>query len=394
MAKSHFIVGLDIGTNNIKVLVVSKNPKETTLQVLAQSEVQNEGMRKGVVINVGQVSQKIREALDICKDSLGKKINSVIVNINGSHLAFMPSRGLASVSRADQSISESDVERTLQASRSISLSSNQEILEVFPQEFIIDGQPGVKEVLGLRGIRLEAKTLCLVAFSPYFKNLSEAILEANIEAENIIPSVLASSAAVLSQKEKELGVAVVEIGAGNTGLAVFQEDTLIHSVVFPLGSNNITNDIAIVFRVDVDEAERIKREFSGFGLKGSSGKEKKGKFSQKTLTRVVEAREREILGEINKELKKIDKNELPAGIVLTGGGVKIPRFIDFAKRELKLPCRIGLTKGFTPEIDDPAWATVAGLVLEGAKSFEEKGTIFSDRGILGKIKRIIKTFIP
>ena len=261
MAKSHLIIGLDIGTNNIKVLAVLRNPKEKMLQVLAQAEVQNEGMRKGVVINVGQVAQKIREALDICKEALGKKIDSVIVNINGSHLAFVPSRGLASVSRADQNISESDIERTLQASRSISLSSNQEILEVFPQEFIIDGQPGVKDVFGLRGIRLEAKTLCLVVFSPYFKNLSEVILEANIEAENIIPSILASSAAVLNQKEKELGVAVVEVGAGNTGLAVFQEGTLVHSVIFPLGSNNITNDIAIVFKVDVDEAERIKREF-------------------------------------------------------------------------------------------------------------------------------------
>lgn len=393
MDKNQLIVGLDIGTSNVKVLAAAKNPKEKDLEVLAQAEVQNEGMRKGVVINISQVAQKIREVLDICRESLGRKIESVVVNINGSHLSFIPSHGLASVSRADQNISESDIERTLQASRSISLASNQEILEVFPQEFIIDGQPGVKEVLGLRGIRLEAKTLCLVAFAPYFKNLSQAILEADIEAENIVPSALAASTAVLTRKEKEVGCLLLEIGAGNTALAVFQEDTLIHSTVFPLGSNNITNDIAIVFRVDLDEAEKIKKDFTGFAARRASNKERKSKFSQKTLSRVVDARLGEIFGEVAKELKRIDRAKLPAGVILTGGLVKLPGVCDFAKKELKLPCRIGKIKGFSPEIDDPAWAVAAGLVLEGAKDFDGKEK-FGRSGIFSKIKDAVQIFMP
>ncbi len=399
MIKGQTICGLDIGTNTVKVLVILKRPESKELEIINQAEFPNSGMRKGVVIKSHEVSQNIRQALDFCQESLEKKGTSAVINIGGSHLAFLPSRGLASVSRADQRISEIDVERALQASRTISLPANQEILDVFPQEFIIDGQAGIKEVEGLRGIRLEAKTLCLTVFSPYLKNLSEAVLGADVEIENVLPSILASAQAVLDPKEKELGVAVVEIGAGTTGLAVFEEGSLTHAVIFPLGSNNITNDIAIVLKIEIEDAEKIKKEFPGFGLrKVSLGRDKKGAnhgFSQKTLTRVIEARTKEIFNEVNKELKRINKNKLPGGIVLTGGGAKMAKIVDLAKKEMKLPCRLGRPQGFSPGLDDPAWATAAGLVLEGAKAFEdEQGLSFSNKGIFKKIKGIFKIFIP
>ncbi len=196
MLPGHLIAGLDIGTNSIKILLALKKTGESDLAVVSQAEVQNLGMRKGVVINPDEVSSRIRQAVDFCQAGLAKKQSLVNVNINGSHLGFLSSRGLVSVSRADQRISETDIERALQASRAISLSANQEIIDVFSQEFIIDGQPGIKQVEGLRGIRLEAKTLCLTVFTPYFKNLTEAVCNANLEINQIIPSILASSRAV------------------------------------------------------------------------------------------------------------------------------------------------------------------------------------------------------
>jgi len=385
MIKGHLISGLDIGTNSIKALVVLKKPQEKNLEIVSQAEVENIGMRKGVVINSNEVSQKIIEAVNICREGLEKKIESVVISINGSHLLFLSGRGLVSVSRADQKISEADIERALQASRSISLSTNQEILEVFPQEFIIDGQPGIKEVEGLRGIRLEAKTLCLAAFSPYLKNLSDSVLGADLEIEHILPAVIASSQAVLDQKEKELGVALIEIGAGTTSLAVFEEGNLINAMIFPLGSNNITNDIAIILKTEIEEAENIKKSFIGFSLRES----------RKAVSKIIEARTKEIFSEVNRELKRINKTKLPSGIVLTGGGANLSKIVDFAKKELKLHCRLGLPKGFSPEIDDPSWSTVCGLVLEGAKIFEGEDSLpFSEKGIFKKIKAIFKTFIP
>jgi cell division protein FtsA len=394
MNKGQTICGLDIGTHSVKVLLALKKPQEEGLEIISQSEVENSGMRKGVVIKVDEVSQKIREAVSLCQEGLDKKISSVVVNINGSHLNFIPSRGLVSVSRADQKISETDVDRALQASRIISLSVNQEIIDTIAQEFIIDGQSDIKEVEGLRGIRLEAETLCLAVFSPYLKNLSEAVLGADLETEQVLPSVLACANSVLDAKEKELGVALIDIGAGTTGLAVFEEGNLVDAAVFPLGSSNITNDIAIVLKTEIERAEEIKKEFSGLGARREKKSKQEPGFSQKVLARVIEARTKEIFGEIGKELKKINKTKLPSGIVLTGGGAKLSKIIDFAKKELKLHCRQGLPSGFSPRISDPSWSTVCGLVLEGAKALDDQGVSFSEKGIFKKIKGIFKIFIP
>ncbi len=400
MTKGHLITGLDIGTNSVKMLVALKKPQDKVLEVISQAEVSNFGMRKGVVINPDEVASKIRQALDFCQEGLEKKINSAVVSINGSHLTFLPSRGLASVSRADQRISDVDIERALQASRTLSLSTNQEILDVFPQEFIIDGQSGIKEAEGLRGIRLEAKTLCVAVFSPYLKNLTEAILEAGLEIDNISPSVLASSEAVLTLKEKELGVVMVEIGAGTTGMAIFEEGSLMYAAVLPIGSNNITNDIAYVMRFEIESAEEAKKTFPGFGSrkKSFSRDKRKGaaqRFSGKNLARVVEARTREIFSEVAKELKRVNKTKLPAGIVLTGGGAKLLKIVDFAKKELKLPCRLGLANGFVPELDDPSFSVVAGLILEAAKDIDiDSHSSFLEKGIFRKAKNFFRIFVP
>jgi cell division protein FtsA len=403
MAKSSIITGLDIGSSTIKALVAKKKPKEEDLEVLGEVEENSSGIRRGVVIDISQVAETISLVLKKAQAETGQKINSVYANVGGAHLYCTSSHGLVSVSRADQKISEEDIARVLEAAQTFSLPSNKEILEIFPKEFIIDGEKGIKEPLGLQGVRLEAEVLVLAGFAPYIKNLTQAILRSGFQIDDLICSPLASARAVLTPREKELGVALLDIGAGTTGLCVFEEGTLIHLAIFPIGSGHITNDIAICLKTDIDTAERIKLEFGSCSL----GKNEKSKtqiritgeeplvFSKKMLAEIIEARISEIFGEVQKELKKISRQGLlPAGIVLTGGGAKLPKIRDFAKKELKLPCRIGLPRGFSPPQEDSRLATVCGLVLEGADLENEEKFSLPSRGIGAKLKRIFKIFIP
>jgi len=405
MAKTRIITGLDIGSSTIKTLVAQKKPREETLQVLSYNQKFSSGIRKGVVINIEEVSGIIGSCIKKAEEESRQKINGAYVNISGSHIFCTSSHGLVSVSRADQKISPEDIERVIQAAQTFSLPSNKEILEVLPKEFIVDGEKGIKEPIGMQGVRLETEVLALGCFSPYLKNLTKAVLNSGLQINDLILTPIASSRPVLAPREKELGVALLDIGASTSGLAVFEEGNLMHTAIFPLGSVNITNDIAILLRTDIDTAERIKLEFGSCLYRGVKKKEKiKGEslkeplvFAQKVLVDIIEARVSEIFDQVNKELKKISRQALlPAGIVLTGGGVKLLKIIDLAKKQLKLPCRIGCPQGFSPSQDDPSLSTVCGLVLYGLDL--EEGGIYprfsSGQGIGARLKRIFRIFIP
>ena len=405
MARAHFITGLDIGTSTIKTLVAQKG-SNTELEVMSQIQEPAAGTRKGVVIDAEEVSNILENILERVKTETGARINSVYLNVGGSHIFSTSSHGLVSVSRADQKISEEDVNRVLQAAQTFSLPSNKEIFDVFPREFIVDGEKGIKEVLGMQGVRLEAEVLVLGGFSPYLKNLTQAVLNSDLQILDIIPSPISSARACLSRRQKELGVAILDVGAGTSGLAVFEEGDLIHLAIFPIGSANITNDIAIGLKTDIDVAERIKIEYGSCLLTPKKTSRKKEKieigeleplvFSQKQLVNIIEARVSEIFDQVNKELKKISREKLlPAGVVLTGGGSKLPKIVELAKKELKLPCRLGKPQGFLDFEKDPSLATVCGLVLEGADLETEKSSLILRRtNLLSKLKRIFKIFIP
>ena len=410
MAKPSIITGLDIGTSALKLLTAVKKSGESELEVLSLVQEPAAGIRKGVVIDPGEVSNILQNILKGVETETNQRINSVYLNVGGSHIFSTPSRGLVSVSRADQKISEEDIDRVLQAARAFSLPSNKEIFDVFPREFIVDGQSGIKEVLGLQGVRLEAEVLALGGFAPYLKNLTQAVLNSGLQILDIIPSPIASAGSCLSSRQKELGVAILDIGAGTSGLAVFEEGDLIHLAIFPIGSANITNDIAIGLKTDIDVAERIKIEYGFCLISPNQSSRKKEKieigeeeplvFSKKQLTGIIEARVSEIFDQVNKELKKISREKLlPAGVVLTGGGSKLPKIVDFAKKELKLSCRIGKPQGFLNFEKDESLSTVCGLVLGGVDLEGERGeaalqTFFFGKGIGNKIKRIFKIFIP
>jgi cell division protein FtsA len=400
MARSSIICGLDIGSQNIKTLVTQKETEG--LAVLDCQETPSSGVRRGVVIHPEGVSQILRENfLKINQE--GQKIDSLYLNISGAHLFSAPSRGSIAVSRADQRISEEDINRVLSAAQTFSLPSNKEIFDVIPREFIVDGEKGIKEPLGLRGVRLEAEVLALGGFSPYLRNLTQAVLDSGLQILDRAPSAVASGRACLTEKQKELGVAILDIGAGTSDLAVFEEGGLIHLAVLPIGSSNITNDIAIGLKTDIEIAERIKIEFGSCFSKNGFKKEKIELedqetlvFSPKELTNIVRARISEIFREINKELKKISKEKsLPAGIVLTGGGAKLPGVVDLAKKEFRLPTKLGKPKGVAELENDLGLATVCGLVLLGQDlEGESNRPSFSVGGIGSKFKRIFKIFIP
>lgn len=405
MAKQHIITALDIGSGFIKLISVSKKKDGEGFEVLSQHQQQSLGIRKGVVIDPVRVGKTISFLVAKAEQDCGRPINSVYANIGGGHISSISSRGLVSVSRADRKISKEDIDRVIQAAKTSPLASkSQEIIEVFPKEFIVDGEGGIKDAIDMEGVRLEAETLLLCGFTPYIKNSSGAVTASGLEISELIPDPLASAKSVLAPREKELGVCVLDIGAGTTGMAVYEEGNLVHVAVFPVGSGHITNDIAICLKTDIDTAEKIKLEY---GMCKEAVKKQDNKkikvegedvleFSPKLLTDIINARVSEIFSFADKELRKIFKQKkLPAGIVLTGGGAKLPGIRNLAKKELKLPCHIGKPEesmGFQAE---PSQATLCGLALEGFDlESDDKNPSVNKNNFLGKVISVFKTLIP
>jgi len=398
------IAGVDMGTGAIKTLVARKNDESSEFEVLAKIRKNSSGIRKGVITSPEEVGEIISSSLEEAESQINQRIGGVYSNISGSHIFSHISKGLVSVSRADQKISSEDIERVIQAARAFPLSKNKEILEVFPREFIIDGERGIKDPLEMNGIRFEAETLIVGGFSPYIRNATQAIINAGVQLNDMVLSQMASAKATLNPREKELGVALLDIGAGTASLAVFEEGGLIHTVVFPIGSNDITNDIAIGLKTDIDTAEKIKLEF-GSCIAGKNDKKKEKikslssseevVFSRDFLRKIIEARVCEIFDLVGEELKKISKDGLlPAGIVLTGGGSKINRVSDLAKKTIKLPCRIGEPAGFSPPINDASFVVACGLVIAGDELEESEGGDGFGSRIAKKIRKFTKNLIP
>lgn len=411
MARNHIVAGLDIGTSATKLLVARR--KNGEWESVALGQISSFGLRKGAVASPAEASKTIQLLISDIEKNNNIKISSVFVNIGGSHLYTVSSDGLISVSRADHVVSEEDVERVIQATKAVNIPSNEEVLDVFPKEFIVDNQKGIKHPVGLTGVRLEAKVILLCYFQYYFINLTQAVLGARLQIDDIVPSPLAAAKSVLTPQQKEVGVVLIDIGAATTSMAVFEEGDMIHLAVFPLGSANITNDIAIGFKTEIALAENIKKQYGSceypknerenFSAENSGSKKKdlvnkkievSGQthslsFTKKELVGIIEPRVSEILDLMQRELKKIGKQELlPGGIILTGGGAKLPKIKELARQKLKLPCEIGVPMGIAGLEQDPAMATVAGLVLGSADEDDLR-----EDGVAGLSLRFIKKMI-
>ena len=408
MPRNNIITGLDIGTSSIKILAAAKKQGSSTLEFLGKAQVPSFGVRRSVVVGTDEVSRRIADGIVQLQEEIGQKIEGVYINAGGSHISAMPSHGTVVVSRADQRISEEDKNRVIQAAQTFPLPSNKEILDIFPREFVVDNQKNIKDPLGMHGLRLEVDVLAVCAFSPFLKNLTAAVLNAGFQVSDITTSVIASSRAVLTPQQKELGVCLLDIGAGTTDMAICEEGDLTHLAIFPLGSERISHDLAVGLKTDIEIAEQIKKEFGSCILTGADQKERidlpqgngNGEpiiFSRKMLVKIIEARVSEIFDLVRLEIKKVSiKDSLPAGVVLTGGGAKLPKIVEIARKELNLPSRIGFPKGIDCLEEDPVWSAAAGLVLAGSELENSSDLItpFIDKGLTDKIKRAIKVFIP
>ncbi len=391
------ICAIDIGSATTKILVCQRQKNGLTL--LFKDIETSEGVKKGAILDPEKTARVLKKLLGRIEENLKTRIDSAFFSLGGVNLFSLPARATISVSRADLIISQEDVERVLKEAKTVGLGHNREIFEVIPKEFSVDGEKGIRDPKGLRGTRLEAETLLLGCFSPHLEKIKETAFRTDLEVLDLIPSPLACAKAVLNEKQKENGVCLLDIGAQTTSLAVFEEGNLIHLKVLPIGSQAVTNEIAISFKLEPEIAERIKIEYGSLNSRKKSTKEKVevGEenlvFSQKILSKIIQQKFSEIFFEVKKELKEIKRDKkLPCGVVLTGGGAKIPQIVQFAKEKLRLYCQLGTPKGILNLEEEPIFSVAAGLILLGNEIEErearERGDLFS------KIKKFFKIFIP
>jgi cell division protein FtsA len=417
MAKNNIITGLDVGTDKVRAVVASiKGKEDIKPRIIGVGESNSLGMRKGVVVDIEEMTKSIKRAIDQAERASGVKIEKAYVSIGGGHIKANISKGIVAVSRADEEVSEDDILRAITNASAVSLDSNREVIHVIPREFNIDGQAGIQDPRGMTGVRLEVDTLIIEGLTPYIKNLRKCLSAAGVEIEELVLDVLAISHAVLSRRQKELGVLVLDLGAGTVGMVVYEERKLLHVHILPIGSAHITNDIAIGLRSSIETAEKVKLTY-GSCLPSEVNKKdtidlakidekEEGVANRKEIVRIIEARIEEIFELVNKELKKIDRERLlPSGVILVGGGSKIPGIIDLAKEKLKLPVQLGYPQGIdglVEKVDDPSFATAVGLIFWGLEMGREReeGRLFlanqvpSTINTINKIKRWFRNFLP
>ncbi|MBP7057313.1 cell division protein FtsA [Candidatus Gracilibacteria bacterium] len=406
MAKERVITAIDVGSTRIRVVLGVINGEGSRVpQIVGVGDVPSHGIRKGQIIDIEETINSITQAVSEAERMAGTPVDHAVVNMAGVGLTTINSRGFISIGRQDGEISADDIHRVLDASQAVSIPQTQKVIKVIPRTFTVDDQVGIKDPVGMMGVRLEVDALIMTAPQTSMRNIMKCIHQAGIDVDDFVPSMLAASEAVLSRREKELGVAVVDIGGGSVNLAVFEEGALLHTAVLGVGAGHVTNDIAIGLRTSVDTAEKIKLEYGTclpqevrpndiIDLSLLSHVDTQ-QVSRHLLAEIAEARMQEIFDVVAKELRKINRDGLlPAGVVLTGGGVKIAGCVEVAKQMLNLPVQVGYpveVEGIVDNIDDPAYATVIGLLLWGMRN--EPQVKLHKSSLLTTVKGWFKSFI-
>lgn len=435
MPKERAVVGIDVGTANITTIIASV-PEEGNPHVIGVSTVPSKGLRKGQIVDIEDATVAILSSLEAAERMAGYQVKEAYVSIGGAHIQSQNSRGVVAVSAANREISFDDIHRVIDAAKAVSLPSSRQIIHVLPRQFTVDSQDGIKDPIGMTGVRLEVDTHIVSGGVTAIRNLEKCMSEVGVDVAGFVFGGLASSHAVITETEKELGVILADIGAGTTDICIFVEGALAYSSVIPIGARNITNDLAIGLRVSLESAERIKL-FLGekkktmtypedikptakerakenedeMDLSHLQLSEELSKVSKRTLIDgIIRPRLNEIFTMIGIEVKKSGFGTLtPAGIVVTGGGAQTIGLVDSAKRNLAMPVRIGNPTDMTGLVDEivgPSFATGAGLISYGSKSMNEAATPptlqrFSGvaknlqvKGAAGKIINLLKSFLP
>jgi cell division protein FtsA len=407
MPKENILVGIDIGTT--KVAITVGHIDEGLINIIGFSRTPNSGMRKGIVTDIEDTISALSSALEEAERISGTQITSAYVSIGGAHINCANSKGVVAVSRADGEICASDVARVMEAAQTMALPPNREIIHVIPKYFTIDGQENITDPIGMSGIRLEVEAVVVGGSSSAIKNLMKCFQQAGVKVESMVFSPLASSQMMVTKKQKELGVAIVDIGGSTTSIAIFENGDILHCAVLPIGAAHITNDIAIGLRTSLEVAEKIKMKYGSAIPENIAESEMINlanfdpqdvqKVDRKYVSEIIHARLMEIFAMIREELRKVGKDGmLPAGIVFTGGGSKLEGLITLAKEELRLPAQIGLPlfemAGLIDKIDPSIYSTSTGLILYGLENQNSQNSRIDPNNILDKAKGFFKQFLP
>ena len=425
MPKDKVVVGIDIGSTKITTVIANVEDSET-INVIGVATVVSKGLRKGQVVDIEEAVIGITQSLEAAERMAGYSVGTAFVSVNGTHVESQNSKGVVAISDQKGEIQEDDVLRVVEAARAISLPSSREILHVIPRNFMVDSQSGIKDPLGMNGVRLEVETHIVTGAATALRNIAKCISQVGVDVEGLVFAGLSASYSTLTDTEKELGVILVDFGGGTTNICIFTEGAPVYCSVIPVGARNITNDLAIGLRVSLESAEKIKlalskppqiavevddagevhdkKESDQIDLSSLQIEEDLRMISKKTLVEgIMKPRLREILNMIKLEIQKSQLSGLtPSGVVLTGGGAETIGMIDLAKQELGMPVRIGMpqnVRGLVDEVSSPAYSASVGLCLYGAQFQQDEVRLplvgrVEIKGVVNKGINWIKNLLP
>ena len=390
MANPRVLAGLDIGSSKIRTIVGFSEDNKNIINVTGVGISPSTGIRKGMITDMDEAISNISASLEDAERMTGEAINRVYVGLSGPHIKMYDSKGVIAINSPNAEITEDDVDRVLDAARAVSLPNNRQLLRIIPKSFSVDSQHNIKYPVGMSGIRLEVEAHIITGETAAMKNIEKCLYQTGMDIGEFVSSGLSCSESVLDRRQKELGVALIEVGSCSTNLIVFEEGTVIYSAVIPIGGEHVTNDIAIGVRCTIDTAEKIKIEYGNCLPDEVSAREEIDlsqisktdvhSESKQRLAKIIEARYHEIFLLCRDELAKVGRDGmLPAGAVICGGAIKTPGLVDLTRETLGLPVQIGFPidiEGIVDRIDDPGFATVTGL-LHFAHKYGDSGNFLS-----------------
>lgn len=411
MAREQVIASLDIGNSKIRCVIAVVSPDRKEPHIVGIGYSPSLGLRDGMVSSIEEVVSNITSAVEDAERMSGLSVHHIFLGTSGSHIESTPSKGVIAISSKE--IDEMDMTRVIEAAQNAPIGRNSHVLRVIPKSFSVDDQAGIQSPLGMSGIRLEVDAHVLTGNVSILKNLEKSVHQAAIDVDDIIPAPLAAGEAVLSRRQKELGVISIDVGSSSTSLVVYEDGALIHTAIIPIGGQSVTKDIAIGLRSSIDAAEKLKIEYGTNIVDEVPEAEEidldkiskidSHTISRKHLSEIIQARYYEIFFLVKEELKKINRDGvLPGGATLSGGGVKMPGTLELSREVLALPVQLGFpqgVQGMIDQIDDPSYATAIGLILWGVNnesSSSGEGTNFSVdfSGIITTLKSFFKKLLP
>ena len=396
-------VGIDIGDSKVVSIIGHRAEGETQPSIVGVGIRDTSGMHKGTITDLEEAVAAIAGSVEEAERMAGLPVESVYVSIAGDHVEAANKLGLIAIMRGKEEIGPEDVGRVIETAQSVPVAANREILHVIPRMFIVDGQAGIKDPVGMSGTRLEVDAHVITGASPFIRNLKRAVEQAGVPMAHFVLGPLAAAKAVVNKKQMELGVVVIDVGGSTTGMSVFEDGYIYHSAVLPVGANHITSDIALGLRTSMDVAEAVKVHYgvaSPILLGDKDGidlskfdRDEEQVVSRRYVAEIIEARLAELFLMVKAELRRVGRDGmLPAGAVLVGGGSKLQGIVESAKEHLGLPAQLGFPaefKGMVDKLNDPRYATAMGLMLWGMDEEDHQQIAFPTvdfAGIVGKIK--------